>query len=310
MLAEVTSSALGGLFAVLSGMAFCIGAILFKVGQNRDLTPMQILMIAAAVGTAVFVFPATETPLDEVPAIVFILAIAAGVSQYFLVTLIRLALKFGAMSAMWCAVSLMFVPVIFYSWLAWGQGLTIYKTLGACAAVACVITATEANRQSHRTHEHLHMSYRRAAAYLGLLVVIFLVNGISAGTQFDLSQRTTAAGRKLLDQYGMVYYLVFYATIFVATAADLAIRRKLMPAVRKGWWMGILTGFGSTAGMYIVGLASIAIGSITFALCGAAGILTTAIAGAIFFKEKRSLAWYATIALGVAAVILGNLQFK
>ncbi len=298
---------MGGLFAVLSGMAFCIGAILFKVGQGRDLTPMQIIAIAGAVGTVVFAVPAMQAPLGEAPPIVFILAAVAGVSQYFLVTLLRLALKFGAMSAMWCAVSLMFVPVIFYSWLAWDQGLTVCKTVGACMAVACVITATEANRKSHQTHAHLHMTYRRAAAYLGLLVTIFLVNGVSAGTQFDLSQRMDAAGRKLLDQYGMIYYAAFYATIFITTATDLAIRSKLMPALRKGWWMGILTGVGSVVGMYIVGLASMAIGSITFALCGAAGILTTAIVGAVFFKEKRSLAWYATITLGTVAVIMGNI---
>lgn len=308
LLAEITTSAFGGLLAVLAGIAFCIGGILFKVGQGHNLTPMQILVIAAGVGFLIFIVQAFQSPLGEVPAIVFILAVVAGVSQYFLVLLLRLALKLGPMSAMWCAVSLMFVPVIFYSWLALGQGLTGVKIMSVCAAVACVIAAAEANRRSqHKISPHHRLTYRRAFAYLGLLVGIFLVNGVSAGSQFDLSQRAADTSRTLLKEYGTVYYAAFYATIMASAAIDLAARRKLLASLRAAWWLGILTGLGSAAGMYMAGAASIAIGSISFALTGAAGILAAAVAGTIFFSEKRSLMWYATITLGVAAVVMGNL---
>ena len=298
----------GGLWAVFAGVSFGVTAVVFKMGSSRGLTPVQIVSISACFGAVIFGGMTITAPMEKVPAVVWLPALTAGVTQYLMLLVLRSALRLGPMSAMWCAVSLLFVPVILYSRIALHKSLTLLQIAGVCAAAACVITASAANRRSRAdSFRTAGMTGGRGLLYLVVLVTLMLLNGVSGIVQYDLSQRSVDEGMTLLVKHGSCYYFVFYLGIAGVCLLDLAVRGKLLSGLRAAWVFGIIAGACSSLGMYSLGTASALSGSVAFAVCGAAGILWTAIVGAAFFHEQRTFAWYATIALGVVAVIVGNL---
>jgi len=311
IIADSTTLAQGGMLAVIAGLCYALTGVMLKLGHTRGLAPVQIILISTGLAAVVYGVYAAHILPGGIPPIVWILALAVGLSQYVLQWLLNVAMKLGPLSAMWCAMSLLFVPVIIYSYLVLDKGLTALQLIGACAAIGCVVTASVAR---HRPAPGADLPAGaakprgKALVYLGVLVMILLINGIANIAQFDLSQRITSPGVTLLDRYWACYYFIFFASVAVAAFIELTLRRKLLVSVRRAWPYGLVAGAGAGTGLYILGRASTGDGSIAFAICGATGILATAAVGAAFFQEKRSLAWYATVALGIAAVILGNLK--
>lgn len=299
--------------AIGSGVAFTLVAVAYKLGQSRQVTPLQLMPIMAGAGVIFFGLKLDAAELQQAPAIVWVLGILAGLAQYACTKLFPAAMRMGPMSALWCAASLPFLPVIPYAWLAYGTKLSSLGYASLAAATACVAMASVASSPGKGSEESRSAARGRALVYCAVLTGVLLTNSLLYVSQWDLSQRGETTGN-LLTRFGNLYMVLMYTSLAGSAVMELVCRRDARPQVRR-IALGAIAGAGSVAGLLLLNVAAQTLSNsgqkestIIYALSGAAGICTMAIVSAIFFAERRSASWYATIALGVLAVVLGNLR--
>ena len=361
-----------GALAVLGGTAFTAVGISYKFGESRNVRPVQIMLILASIGTVIYGLRATGVDWRAMPLRVAFYGLAVGATQYLALRLIQVLLRLGPMSAMWCAVSLSFLLVVVFEYVAYYEAPSVMQTAGIACAVGCVVLAAMSHRPKPSAgdlsgptaselparHSPDSLSHSPASVppgvtakaaraqttpaaafelaapvavlptpsgevpaarfgprllYVLLLALLLACNSVSSITQLDLSRRMVTAGTSLLDQYSSVLYLGMYSVLAVCVLVQLMMGGRSL-VVTAGKWMpilGMVAAVGSVVGIYVTGraaqLASASgSGAIVYAIVGAVGILIAAVADTVLFKEKRSAAWYGTMVLGVAAVVLGN----
>jgi len=128
--------------AGLSGVAFSLIGIAYRMGQPRGIVPAHVMACIAAVGSVVFGVRAAMLPLADVPLVVIGLGVAAGVTQYVLVRVIKAALDKGPLSPAWCALTLSFLPTVAFSSIFLGERVTLMHGLALVAGIACVLAAS------------------------------------------------------------------------------------------------------------------------------------------------------------------------
>lgn len=293
------------MLAVAAGVSFALIGITYKMGQSRGVLPAQVMLVMSAIGGLVYGARAATLDLSPMPRSIVLLGIGVGLTQWMALQLVSAALRKGPLSAAWCAISLSFLLVFPYALVVFGRSPGFFQLASAVLAALCVISAS-LNQGSSGGLDTGPKPGWKSLWYLLLLVALLLVNSVISIGQYDLSQRH-AGEATLLGLYSSVFYSVLYATLVITLLTQLLLQRRLHPRRGAMWRLGLLAGAGSVAGLYTQGVAVGLAGPVIYAIGGAAGLIFTALVAAVAFKEQRTLLWYATIALGAAAVVMGNL---
>jgi drug/metabolite transporter (DMT)-like permease len=300
------------LLAAMSGICFSGIGTAYKLGQSRNVSTAHVVLgisVAGMMVTAPLCFPSqTHAPLQ-----VWILGIVAGLSQYVTIRLIGKGLAMGSLSVVWCIVSLSFFPVIPFACLYFGEKLAWPQYLGVVAALACVLLASFGGKRQASAATVAGAPAPKSALshalFFGLMLAAILIgNSVCNIIQSYLSNtKPLGADTSLLKLYGWLWMFVLYASITLAAVTDLRLRRKLTAAPPK--WMlalGALAGVSSILGISLQNMVSDK--PMSFVINGSAGIIAAALLSVLLFKERPGRAWCATIALGIVAVVLGNLR--
>ena len=128
--------------AGLSGVAFSLIGISYRMGQPRGIAPGHVMACIAAAGIVIFGVQSAGLPLADVPLLVIALGVAAGLTQYVLVRIMKAALRMGPLSPAWCALALSFLPTIAFSSISLGEKLGLMHGLALIAGIACVLAAS------------------------------------------------------------------------------------------------------------------------------------------------------------------------
>ena len=289
------------LLSIFAGFMFSIGGIAYKIGANGNARPIQCAVFLSAVGTVVFgVIGCNEWSFC--PFSLFLLSVVIGVTQYWVIVFLRWALNLGPLSPTWCAVSLGFIPVIIYSAVSCGEKISALQYLSIVATIGAIISASLSSHGGKSGS-----SWKQKVLYCIILVLLVIFNstlsvGLKVASQFNVPGTSTS----LSDRCGNVILSIVYCTIMVCGAIELTVGKNWV-FNRNAFWGGALLALGASTGYGLqLFLVDKAPAVTVFALGNTVSILGTALMSVIFFKEKRSKAWYFTIGFSVLAILLNR----
>jgi drug/metabolite transporter (DMT)-like permease len=237
-----------------------------------------------------------------VPARVWQLGLAAGLTQYAAVRLIKTALRMGPLTPLWTAQMLAFVPVILYASLYLGEKLQIVQIIAVGLAGLCIFCASRS--QDFGGQEQKIQANR--LLYLLVLAGSLVLNSVANIAVKDLAFHTAASGRPLLEQYGGLFYFMMYLLIWVGSAGELLITRRKPASFAAMAGLGAAAGAGSLLGVICLRRGMGLPAAVSFTLSSTTSILCAALAGALFFGEKRNRWWWATVASGTGVILVAN----
>jgi drug/metabolite transporter (DMT)-like permease len=290
-------------YAFLSGLSFAFLAVAYRLGQDKSVRPIVVGCAMGFFGAAAFGLQCRGQCLLA-PTRVWVLALAAGVSQYVAVRLIRSALRRGPVTSFWCAASLSFLIVIVYSSAFLGEGLRGMQLAAMATGVACVVTASF-------TVDHAAGAFavRRGSrlAYVIILAAILVLNGVIGSAIKDLNAQPAADGRTMLSVYCNQFYLAAFGVLGLLCLADV----MASGGVKAPWkWVlpaGLLGGVSAVGGMIGLTLAASLPAAVLFTISSATSILTAAMLSVVIFREKPTPAWFVTLALSVLTLVLAQM---
>ncbi len=295
--------------AALSGVCFSGIGTAYKLGSSRNVSTCHILLGLCVVGMAACA-PLSFPSQMHAPALIWIMGVVAGLSQYVTIRLIGKGLSLGSLSVVWCIVSLSFFPVIPYDCFMFDKALYLPQWLGLLAALACVLMASWGSKPQALTSLDAAAGAKapphRRLLFLLVLASILLGNSVSNIIQTHLSQTPAGPQPTYLASYEAIWMFTLYASAGLAALVDLAVRRRLAAPWKWVVALGALGGVSSLSGMRLQN--AVAMHPMSYAINGSVGIIIAAVLSVLFFKERISPAWHATIALGILAVVLGNLH--
>jgi hypothetical protein len=300
----------------LAGVSLSLIAVAYRLGQPRNVTPLDLLGVCSVMGAAVFaaLFVRTGVALASIPAQVWLWGVLAGLGQYAAVKMFAGAMRLGPLSPLWCMVSLGFIPTLVYSAAFLGEALRPLQYAAIAASILCVVAASAKPDPAGGPPHGLaglpadgRAGWRTGPSgrllYLVMLAAILLSNGV-----LPMSQRATNAHAQGLDgagaAYGHLLLLLCYFTLVVAAVLDAAVTKRPRGTAGDLVLLGLLTGVGSICGLAL--LNACASSAIVFAIQGIVQILVVAVVSLLAFGERTSPSWYGTIVLGVLAVTLAN----
>ncbi len=299
--------------AALGGLSFSFLGIGYRLGQNKNIRSEPIGAIAGLAGVTLFLVESGASSIFSVPPVIWLTAILIGVSQFLLVKLVKVALDYGPLSPLWCAVSLQFVPIVIFSHFAFREFLGALHYVGLIAATACVSLGAIANNKNSKPvsaeSRDKHAVGKRNLMIYGVILIVVLLGNSIAGMAVKYLGMTKAIGDKtLMDQYGGQYLFWFYTAFALALWSNVA--RIGRTSVNGNWryasFCGLVSGGGSVGGMLAL-RACVAMPAATmFTIVSIMSILGAAVFGTLHFGEKRSPAWYGMLAAGIATVLLFN----
>jgi len=313
------------LYASLSGVAFAVIAVAYRLGQARGLRPLQILALAVLSGTVFFALQ--PAPAQSTPLFVIVLGIVSGVTQYAAIRLVYHALHLGPLSPLWCMISLNFIPATLYSWLIYHHPLAAMQIVGLLLAVACAVLASRQDKPPHAASGPPH-----PLLYTTVLIAVFACNSFVNLAMADLKDHLGYA-TPLFETHGDRFLMVMYGALAVCLWTDLGVSRvraarpalvavggpgnedvAAAPTSAFSWRvllaLLLLAAVGSNGGLLLTRMSGSLPASITFTLSGMASLLTGGLVSVLFFRERASPAWYAMMLCGAASVSLVNLAGK
>jgi drug/metabolite transporter (DMT)-like permease len=309
LLAAIPSDLWVTALAALSGVCFAGIGTAYKLGSSRSVSTCHILLGLCVVGMTACA-PMSFPSQMHAPALIWILGVVAGLSQYVTIRLIGKGLALGSLSVVWCIVSLAFFPVIPYACFLFHKALDLPQWLGLLAAVACVLMASWGSKPQAPTSIDAAAGVKapphRRLLFLLVLASILMCNSICNVIQTHLAQTPVDSKSKYLEAYGAIWMFALYASAGTAALVDLAVRRRLAAPWKWMVALGAMGGLSSVSGIRLQNTVSMY--PMSFAINGSVGIIVAAVLSVLFFKERISPAWHATIALGILAVVLGNLH--
>ncbi len=291
--------------AVVAGMAFSAIAWAYRAGAAHGIATCFAAVgmgLAGVLWFGVRSFLGADAPGLEAPPLVWYWGVANGLAQGYIVYLFRIGLQHGPLAPLWCASSLMFVTPAVYAVGLLGERLNGFQIAGMLAAFACVVAASLGQREDNAPRA---TGLKQKLAYLVMLVVLMVLNGLG-GAILKYMAATEWHGAPLNPRFNNCYMLGVYGAllVWVGTAAI----RTGRPAAGLGRVTGYATlaGAGSVIGMALTSLVSRLAGGTGFAIIAVSAVLTGSLITSFGFQERRGRAWWATVALAVAAVILFN----
>jgi drug/metabolite transporter (DMT)-like permease len=291
------------LLVTLSGVFFAVIGFSSRIGAPRGVDSLHVAVVGMLGG--MFFFGGDALAILQsgpVPERVWLLGLAAGLTQYAGVRLIKTALRMGPLTPLWTAQMLAFVPVILYASLFLNEKLRLVQII---AVGLSGLTIYCASRSQDFSGQGPKVQANRLL-YLLVLSASLLLNSVANIAVKDLAFAVSASGRPLLDQYGGLFYFMMYLLIWLGSAMELLLTRRKPGSF--GWMLGLGTtaGLGSLLGVICLRKGMALPAAVSFTLSSTTSILCAALAGALFFGEKRTRWWWATVASGTAVILVAN----
>ncbi len=299
----------------LAGGGFSLVAIAYRLGQPRNIIPLDMLGICGAIGAVLFAGLGMRIgSIADVPAQVWLWGLVGGLGQYVAIKMLGCALRIGPLSPLWCVLSLAFVPTLVYARVFLTEDLLPLQYLAIAASILCVLVASIRPAEDAAADEGAASTITAAAVraarlrtgliYLALLLAIFMINSLLPIGQRVLGELKAADGRGFNLLYGHWFLATVYAMLAVCALLDAVATGRTQASRRALLALGVLAGAGSMSGLGLLNLCSSS--AIVYAVAGITQILIVAVISVIAFGERTSATWYAALALGVLAVALAN----
>ncbi len=293
----------------LAGVSFSLVAVVFRLGASRGLEPLHLLGMGSVLGIAVFSILAWRGGIDlsALPPALWVLPVLAGVGQYVTLKLFAAGMRMGPISAVWCMVSLHFVPTLVFAAAFLSEDLLPLQYAGIGASVLCVLfaSANVAPADDAATAPALpREGWRQRLLYLALLLTLLLTNSVLSISQRILGGWSDAGPDEAMRYHGHFLLALCYLTIAVLAAIDTVVLGHRLPSWKVTISLSLLLAAGSMCGLAL--LNACARSAVVFAVAGIMQILVVALVSVTAFRERTTPAWYATIISGVLAVLLGN----
>ncbi len=292
------------LLATLSGMCFSLIGVSFRFGMARGIEPLHITVITALAGLVFFGVRGWGSASGGIPNQIIILAMVTGVSQYGITRLMKVALKLGPLSPLWCATMLSFIPVIAYASVVLGEAFTGLHAAATAVAMASVMLAAKA--QGASSAGGAMPTPVKPFKYGAVLIAILVLNGIPGISLKEMSMHADAHGVTYLERFTDTYFALFFAALEACVLADVALTRSRPASVRRAALLGVVTSTGSVLGLSMLSRCAVLPAAVAFTVNSVASILFTALLASVLFREARTRAWYATLACGILAIALAN----
>lgn len=293
------------ILAGLAGLCFSVIAMCLRGGQRRGAPPIAVSMFLAVVGSAFFAGRCLGQSFDEMPLWASTCGLIAGGSQYAAMRFMQACLERGPLSPVWCAASLGFLPAIVYSHGAFAEPIGAAQYVAVVTAVACVVVASTGQKDARPT-DRPGDGQTRGVFYLVGLSMVFLLNGVTTMATKDLGLRAFPAGGTYMDRYADVFLLGMYFAMAAGIFLDLLVRRRLRFPVRWTVGLGVLAGAASSFGYWAIAACAARPAAIVFTVSSTVSILGASVASVAAFGERPSPAWFGTVGLAVATVVLAN----
>lgn len=291
-------------FAFLSGLGFAMLGVAYRLGSQWRIALRQIIAILGACAIPYFLTISSGNVFSaEMPYSVYVVGIAAGLSQLVTLGLISLSFRLGPLSPVWCATSMNFIPVGIFGVLAYSEAISGRSLLSTAFGVAAIICGSLQNRAS----EDAAPAIRRADgryAYLALLICIFLLNSFSGiGVKWVGRLKMAYAGAPMAHDWSHSYFIVLYCTLGLGAVITALVSRRKIPSVRKLALCGIMASCGSIIGLRSIEACSDIPAIMAFAVSSLTSLLGASIMSIILFRERITSAWIAMIALATTALL-------
>lgn len=281
--------------------------VAFGLGQKAGVRPIEIMLVSTGVGSLVFAVKQWQRRQPApIPLRVWCWGVTGGLSQYLTMRGTGLAMNLGPLSPVWCAASLGFIPVSFYSAIRYKERLTVLKNIALAAGVGCVVVSAVTNSHGGTTLASLAGMLGYGAVLLAVLVLNSL-NGIALKT-LGMNAGPAQAGQTSRDNN--LFLPIMYATCFLAALADLIWQHNPNLAFGPMIEFGALAALGSMVGMALIASCASAPAGVVFTLGGISGIVTAAVISVLFLGERAGLGWGVMIGLGGVSILFGALSFK
>jgi hypothetical protein len=214
---------------------------------------------------------------------------------------------------MWCAVNLGFLVNIVYARVFLAEPILPLHVLAMTAGVACVLAAAWSQRPAPLAAGSSDLAaatrHGSAAVYALLFVSLLMLNTVYPTGLKHLNARPLE-GHLSLAMQKQAYLAIGYPVMLLCSAAHTLVRTGLRAWGGRALPVGALAALGSVVGSYYMAIFTQLPAASGFTTCSAVSILSAAIFGALLFGERRSRAWYATVACALAAVGLVAMASK
>jgi drug/metabolite transporter (DMT)-like permease len=295
--------------ALAAGVAFSLIAIAYRSNAALGFPPAFAALGMGVAGTLWFGFRSfwgEHAPGPEAPALVWAVGMVCGAAQGMLVFLYRIGLRRGPLAPLWCAGNLAFVTPAIYSLTVLGDRLNPLQAAGMGAAFLCVaVSSLGHGEEPGSTGPQRATPVQRLLYGCVLLAMVLLTGLVGAGLRHMAV--TKSGGVPLNPLYNDCFLMGLYAALMICAIVETW--RHGYPRANAGRVTrnGLIAGTGSVVGMVLTAVVSDMPGAIGFAAISVSSVLAGALITSFGFHERRGPAWYATLALAVAAVLLFNL---
>ena len=299
------------LFAILSGICFGSMSYAYQMGRRWHVPATQIAFVALVIGSIFFMgymyfkhLAQGLTPGNPwlAPRQVWCFTIIGGIGQAVTILMIDPAQKRGPAAPGVCAMNLIFLPAAIYALLVLNENITALQYLGLLSAVGCVVVAGNAGSKPC-SGAHVPRAPMDRLLYPLLLLGLMVSSSLSTIVIKQLHATPFESASLFTFHKGLFLFLT-YACGALGTALMLTRKGWSNFLARKAFLLGGVTAVGSICGFLAYCHVSDLPGGTGFALSNVVCFVTIAIIATLVFKEKRNIAWYLTILMAVASVIL------
>lgn len=297
------------MIALAAGLAFSLIAVAYRSNAARSVPPCFVgagMGLAGALWFGFRSFAGAAAPGPEAPALVWGWGVANGAAQGIVVWLYREGMRRGPLGPVWCAGNLTFVTPAIVSVGLLGERLSGLQMAGMAAAFLCVTVSSLGHGE-----EPGEGGVRRATAgqrlvYGSILLGLVLLTGL-VGVALKHMAAVARDGAPLNPRFNDCFMLGMYGVLLAVTGTE--VWRHGFPKTGAGrvGWNGLMASTGSVLGMVLTARISGLPGGVGFAVIAVASVLGGALITAFVFRDRRGPAWYATLLLAVASVVLFNL---
>ncbi len=292
------------MLSILSGISLALIGITLGFGKRAGLRPIEIMLVGTGIGSVVFtgkqICNRQATPITMC---IWAWGVAAGIGQYLTMRGTGMAMQLGPLSPVWCAASLGFIVVSFYSAVRYQERMNLVKSSALAAGLGCVVVSAITNSRGGGTIN----SFQGALGYGAVLLAIMVFNSLNsvAIKTLGMSAGVDQSGKSAHDNHR--FLAVMYTTCFLMVLTDLLWNRNPNLALGTLLAFGLVAALGSTCGLALLAACASAPASLVYTLSGITGIVTAALVSVLFLEEQAGIGWYVTIGLGVLSIVLGAL---
>ena len=287
--------------SLISGVFSGFIGIGYRLGSKGNVFPIQTALILDTAG--VIFFSTLAKWQYNLPPLVWILGIVAGLTQYATVRILRETLRMGPLSPAWCAIGLSFMPALVYCWFFRGETPTVWQVFSVIATIGAIVAASIGN--SKNAGESRKLESKKAGFIYGTLLVLMLFLCGIIYIIFKYATFVNYGDSNLFDTFRNQMMAIIYLFLMLPALLDLSISKTWI--FNKYFFFGgafvMIGGIGSY-GIQLLIMNAPAV--LVFALPGVTSVLFASLISVFVFHEKRSCYWYATVIMAVLAILLNR----